>query len=230
MCVQVCPENWRLFLHYSRWISLFLFLSFFASIWLGIGAVFPLAARSWWMRCCYTAVNGLSGFFSYPNSTVLECGDWIWFDRQAASFQAPLWGIAGMFMRTPTRAHPWEVDELNHRYDRLTWQPGHNSRQQWFHWPGVPGSLLDSSFSSIHLCICALWYLSANCCQAVNRTCSFFNCSQMKQQIEVQLITSISAVQQLLYKLQTRLNVYSLLWKRGWCKSYEKAKVFFCGF
>ncbi len=136
----------------------------------------------------------------FSGSTVGNCGD--------------------VCTHTHTRTHTLGVDELNHQYDSLTWQPGQNSRQRWFHWPGVPGFVLfHVPSSSIQLSICVPWYLSANSWQAVNRTCSFFNCSQMKQQIEVQLITSISAVQQLLYKLQTRLDVYSLLQKCRWCKS-----------
>ncbi len=43
-----------------------------------------------WIKC----------FFSQPNSTILECGDWIRFDKEAVSFQAPLWGIAAMFALT----------------------------------------------------------------------------------------------------------------------------------
>ncbi len=39
---------------------------YFPQSGIGIGAVFPLAARSWWMRSCCTAVNGLSAFFPSP--------------------------------------------------------------------------------------------------------------------------------------------------------------------
>lgn len=154
--------------------------------------------------------------------------DSVW--QAGGEFSGTTVGNCGYVCMHPhTRTRTRGVDELNHQYDSLTWQLGQNSRQQWFHWPGVTGFVLfHVPSSSIHSSICVLWYLNADSWQAVNRTCSFFNCSQMKQQIEVQLITSISAVQQLLYKLQTRLDVYSLLRKCEWCKSCSQMlKCFF---